>query len=217
MSADPHASARIASAGDNLESARAAAILLHGRGGSSSDMLGLAGYLSLPGIAFIAPEAAGNSWYPQRFIAPAVQNQPWLDSALAAVGRAIESLAAAGIPAERLLIAGFSQGACLALEFAARHPRRYGAVAALSGGLIGQPGTREGSYSGDLAGTPVLLGCSDTDFHIPLASVQESARTMRQLGAAVDERIYPDMGHEVNEDEMAWLRARLGELAAVGI
>jgi predicted esterase len=189
-------------------------ILLHGRGGSADDIASLARVLAADRLTFLIPEAAGHTWYPQRFIAPLEANEPWLGSALAVVGALVARVAATGIATNRTVIAGFSQGACLALEFAARTPARYGAVLAFSGGLIGPPGMARPPASGGatLAGTPVLLGCGDRDGHIPVDTVEASASTLIGLGAAVDLRLYPGMGHTINEDEIAAARALLGGL-----
>lgn len=210
---DPHAGQPVLAYGAPLDKAqsadkaqaadkaRAAMILVHGRGASAEDILSLAEELPQPWFAFLAPQAAGNTWYPQRFTAPLSANQPWLDSALAAIGRVAAQVAAAGIPPERTYLLGFSQGACLALEYAARNARRYGGVAGLSGGLIG-PQVEPNRYPAGLAGTPVFLGCSDIDPHIPQERVMETARLLEQLGAQVDMRLYPGMGHTVNDDEV---------------
>jgi predicted esterase len=175
--------------------------MLHGRGASAEDILSLAHEFDITDVACFAPQAANYAWYPQRFIAPVAQNEPYLSSALQLVGDLVAQIEAAGIGAERIILLGFSQGACLALEYAARHPRRYGAVVALSGALI-EEGDRPRNYAGSLAGTPVFVGCSDVDFHIPLARVQRSGTILQELGAAVDMRIYPGMGHTVNHDEI---------------
>jgi len=209
---DPHAGQLLRTAGPPLDSARAAVVLVHGRGTGAAGILPLLEVLPLDGVAWLAPEAAGGTWYPHRFIAPIEENEPWLTSALKRVAALADEIVGAGIPAERTALVGFSQGACLALEFAARNARRWGAVAALSGGLIGPPGTRFG-YPGSLEGTPVLLGCSDIDDHIPLERVHETATALRTLGAEVDEQIYPGMGHTVNDDEIARLFAMLERLA----
>lgn len=176
-------------------------ILLHGRGASAPSILELAKEFPQDEFAFVAPQAANNTWYPNRFVAPLESNEPWLSSALQTIGEVLERLSAEGIPAAKTILLGFSQGACLSLEYAARHPQRYGGVVGLSGGLIGPPGVTF-SYPGDLAGTPVFLGCSDVDFHIPEERVHESARALAALGAAVDCRIYPGMGHTVVRDEI---------------
>jgi len=203
-------------AGPAPADARAAAVIVHGRGGSPEGILGLAAEiersLARPGeIAWIAPRADGGAWYPYGFMEPFERNQPALDRALATVGRAIADLEAAGVPAERVVLLGFSQGACLSLEFAARNARRYGGVAGLSGGLIGPPGTPR-DYAGSLDGTPIFLGCSDVDPHIPEARVHETAETMASLEGHVTARIYPGMGHTVNEDEIVRVAGILEEI-----
>ena len=174
---------------------------MHGRGVSAEDILGLAHQFSVTDIAYLAPQAAGSGWYPYSFLAPISQNEPWLGSALRVVADLADDLAQQGIPAEHLVVMGFSQGACLTLEFAARHARRYAAVVAFTGGLIGPPGTPR-DYTGDFSGTPVFIGSSDLDPHVPLERVQESTAVFRRMGATVDERIYPRMGHTINADEL---------------
>jgi predicted esterase len=208
---DPHANGPVLTAGRPLAEAEAAVILVHGRGASAEDILTLAGELRRPDLAYLAPQAAGHTWYPYSFLAPMERNEPGLSSGLALLGRLVERLAAAGIPAERTVLLGFSQGACLTLEFAARNARRYGGVVGLSGGLIGPPGTPR-DYAGTFSGTPIFLGCSDRDPHVPKARVDETAEVLGKLGAAVTERIYPGLGHTVNEDELELVR---GMLAAV--
>lgn len=203
--------AEIASAGAPRPRARAAAILLHGRGSNAEDMLGLAQEFGQRDIAYLAPEAPRGSWYPYSFLAPLEQNEPRLGAALATVGAAFVQLAREGYPAERVALIGFSQGGCLALEYAARNATRYGAVIGLSAGLIGPPGTPR-AYAGSLSGTPVFLGCSDIDAHIPLARVHESRDVFTRMGAAVTERIYPGMGHTVNTDEIAHVSELLARL-----
>lgn len=207
---DPHASQPILRSGPSAEDARLIAILLHGRGASADDILGLAHQFKARDIAYLAPQAAGSTWYPYSFLAPLGQNEPWLGSALGVITRLVDDLAERGVPSEHVVLMGFSQGACLALEFAARHARRYAAVVAFSGGLIGPPGTAR-DYTGDLAGTPVFIGCSDVDPHVPLERVHESAAALNRMGGTVDERIYPRMGHTINADE---LRAADSLLAA---
>jgi predicted esterase len=209
-----HDPARVLLRGTPLERARGAVILLHGRGGSADDIASLAAVLAVDRLAFLVPEATGHTWYPQRFIAPLAANEPWLGSALGVVGGLVARAAAAGVPASRLAIGGFSQGACLALEFVARAPVRYGAVFGLSGGLIGPPDESRapGPAGASLGGTPVLLGCGDRDGHIPVATVESSAKTLTQLGGVVDLRLYPGMGHSINEDEIGAVRALLGGL-----
>lgn len=197
----PHQGQAVLAAGTRLEAARAALIMLHGRGASAEDILSLAAELAIDGVACLAPQAAGFSWYPQRFIAPVAQNEPYLASALALLDSLISQVEATGIPPERTILLGFSQGACLALEYAARHPRRYGGLAALSGALI-ENGDQPRHYAGSLGGTPAFLGCSDSDFHIPRERVERSAVLLRDLEAEVDLRIYRGMGHTVNQDEL---------------
>ena len=198
---NPHQSQPVLTAGRPPAEARGALILLHGRGATAESILELADLLPHPDLAYLAPQAAGNTWYPYSFLAPMEQNEPFLSSALAKVGAVVAQAAAAGIPAERIFLGGFSQGACLAAEYVARHARRYGGLLAFSGGLIGPPGTPR-DYAGTLDGMPVFLGCSDVDPHIPLARVQETAAVLRQLGARVETRIYPRMGHTINQDEI---------------
>ena len=195
----------VAQTGEPLETATAAMVMVHGRGDSARGILGLAKLLDVPGVAYVAPEATGNTWYPHSFLAPMESNEPWLSSALQAVQGAVEEVASAGIPFERIFLLGFSQGACLASEFVARNARRYGGLAVLSGGLIGPEGTPR-DYEGSLDGTPVFLGCSDIDPHIPLERVKETTATFERMGAATDERIYPGMGHTVNTDEVDAVR-----------
>jgi phospholipase/carboxylesterase len=203
--ADPHAGSRPLIAGAPLAEARAAMLMIHGRGANAESILGLAGEFAAPGWAFVAPQASGNTWYPLSFLQPIERNEPFLSSALAAVSRTFEQIVAQGVPAERIVLLGFSQGACLASEWAARNARRLGGVVALSGGLIGPDGTPR-DYAGGLEGTPVFLGCSDRDGHIPAARVEESASVFKRLGASVTARLYPNMGHTVNEDEIAWIQ-----------
>lgn len=209
----PHQGQEVLAVGVPPAQARGAVIMVHGRGGEASDILSLSGQLGSPGLLYLAPQAEGNSWYPNRFIAPLEANQPWLDSALGALGELLARLGAAGIGPERVALLGFSQGACLALEYAARNAQRYGAVVGFSGGLIGPPDAPR-DYEGSLDGTPLFLGCSDIDGHIPLGRVEESAEVLGRLGAAVDKRIYPGMGHTINRDELAAARSLLAGLGA---
>ena len=199
---------RVLTHGAPLDRAKAAVVLLHGRGGTAEDILTLAEAIAEPDFAYLAPQAPGNTWYPLSFLAPLEQNEPALSRALAGLGAVVGSLAQEGVPAERVALIGFSQGGCLALEYAVRNARRYGAVIGLSAALIGPPGTPR-DYQGSLTATPVFLGCSDVDGHIPLWRVQESAQVLRALGAEVSERIYPSMGHTINEDEIAHVRRLL--------
>jgi phospholipase/carboxylesterase len=209
---NPHQGQPLLQAGEPLHRAKAATILAHGRGATADSMLALADELFLPGFAYLAPQAAGHSWYPNSFLAPLASNEPALSSALEVVSSILDNLKTAGIPAMRTLLLGFSQGACLSLEFAARNAQRFGGVAGLSGGLIGPEGTPR-DYRGSLARTPIFLGCSDVDFHIPLIRVHQSAEVLRRLGGEVTERIYPGMGHTVNDDELEFVRGLMRSLA----
>jgi predicted esterase len=181
---------------------------VHGRGASAEDILGLAQEFAARDVAYLAPQAAGSTWYPYSFLQPVTQNEPGITSGLAKIASIVESLAQQGVTPERIVLLGFSQGACLSLEYAARHAGRCAGVIGLSGGVIGPPGTPR-EYAGSMGGTPVFLGCSDIDPHIPLERVHETADVFRKLGAAVDERIYPRMGHLVNPDEIEAVRAIL--------
>lgn len=192
-------------AGEPLNSARAAMILLHGRGATAEDIMTVASEVQAPGWIYFAPQAAGNAWYPNPFTAPIEANEPYLSAALEMISNLVERIEAR-VPAQRMVLLGFSQGACLTLEWAARHARRYGAVVGLSGGLIGPDGTPR-DYPGSFEDTPVFLGCSDVDPYIAKDRVEEAARVFERLGAAVDLRLYPGMGHMVNEDEIAAIRA----------
>lgn len=210
---DPHANQPILTAGPSPEQAMATLLLIHGRGADARGMLGLFNELGLPTVAAIAPQAAAHTWYPLSFLAPLEANQPYLDSALRRLESIVSDLLARGVPSEQIALLGFSQGACLTAEFVARHPRHYGAVMALTGGLIGPPGTRR-EYAGSLAGTQVFLGSSDPDPHVPFERVQETAEVLTRMGAAVELRRYPGMAHTINEDELEACRALLRGLTS---
>src|SRR5713101_5582940 len=201
----PHQGQPVLTAGEPLDKAKATMIMVHGRGASAEDILSLTTELNQPGFAYLAPQAAGYTWYPNSFLAPIASNEPGLSSGLAVIASLLAKLAEAGISPERTILLGFSQGACLSLEFAARNARRYGGLAGLSGGLIGPDGTPR-DYPGSLDGTPVFLGCSDVDPHIPKARVDETAAVLRALGGEVSERLYPNMAHTVNRDELLAVR-----------
>lgn len=207
----PHAGQPVLSVGAPLVEARAAVLMVHGRGATAESILELAEELGQPDCAYLAPQANGNAWYPNSFLAPIPTNEPWLSSALAALGDILSRIEAEGVPPERTVLLGFSQGACLALEFAARHARRYGGLVGLSGGLIGPEGTPR-DYPGSLEGTPTFLGCSDVDFHIPEERVLHSAEVLRGLGGEVTARLYPNMGHTVNRDEIQFVKGMLATL-----
>jgi phospholipase/carboxylesterase len=197
----PHQKTTPAAAGRSPEEADIAMILVHGRGATPESMLTLADEFNEPDIHYVAPRASQSTWYPYSFLMPTNQNQPGLNSGLQAIHNLIEDLLVKGINREKIIIGGFSQGACLASEFAARHPARYGGIVALSGGLIGDS-VDIGHYEGDMDGTPVFLGCSDVDPHIPVERVHETEAVFQKLGADVTKKIYPGMPHTVIEDEV---------------
>ena len=207
----PHQGQPVFFAGIPLKQAEAAMIMVHGRGATAESILGLSGELARPGFAYLAPQAAGNVWYPNRFLDPIGSNEPWLSSALAAVAGVLAQVVGAGIPAERTMLLGFSQGACLVLEFTARNARRYGGVVGLSGGLIGPDGTPR-DYAGSLDGTPVFLGCSDVDPHIPAERVHHSGEVLQRLGGVVTARLYPKMGHTINQEEIEFVQDMMTKL-----
>lgn len=206
---DPHAGQPVLQYGAPTATARLVAILMHGRGASAEDILGIAPEVGVDDVAYLAPQAAGHSWYPYSFLSPIEQNEPGLTSALGVIARLVAAAGEQRHPPDRVVILGFSQGACLTLEFAARNPRRYAAIVGLSGGLIGPPGTSR-DYAGSMENTPVFVGCSDIDAHIPVERVRESAGVFRRMGATVDERIYARMGHTINQDELEAVRVLIG-------
>ena len=206
--AGPHAGAEIIEAGAPLYESRGALILLHGRGASATDILGLGYEIAPEGVALLAPQAVGNTWYPKSFLAPIQENEPWLSSALGLVEWLVDRCVAAGIPTERIAVSGFSQGACLSTEFVARHPRRYAAVAAFTGGLIGPPGMSL-HHEGSLEGTPVLFSSGDPDPHVPWVRVQESARELEAMGARVEVRHHVLRPHTILPAEVAMGRELL--------
>ena len=205
---DPHAGQPVLRAGSPVADARLVAIMIHGRGASAENILQLAREFHAADIAYLAPQAAGSTWYPYSFLSPIEQNEPGISSGLRVIERLIADVTRQGIQPERIVLMGFSQGACLSLEFAARHPRQYAAIVGFSGGVIGPPGTPR-DYAGTFDRTPVFLGCSDVDPHIPLERVHETAAVFRRMGASVDERIYPGMGHTVANDELEAVDALL--------
>lgn len=206
----PHQDAPLLERGVSLDDATVAMILLHGRGASAEGILTLADHFETSEVAYLAPQAANRSWYPESFMAPIEQNEPELSSALDVVEDIIDRIREAGLNRERTILLGFSQGACLATEYVARHPERYGGVVGLSGGLIGPEGTAF-DYEGTLDGTPIFLGCSDRDPYIPLDRVDETADVFRKMSAKVTKRIYEGMGHTTNEDELRHVRVLLNE------
>jgi phospholipase/carboxylesterase len=211
MERDPHINQPVLTAGASIEEAKSAMIMIHGRGATAEDILSLSREMNAADFAFLAPQAAGHQWYPNTFRAPLETNQPWLDSSLKKIADLLEHLDQNGIPAKCVILLGFSQGACLALEYAARYPTKYGGIVGLSGGLIGPDGLQR-TLSGSLENTPVFIGCSDRDPHIPLHRVQEATEVMRGLDARVTERIYPGMGHTVNIDEIEYVMNMMAAL-----
>lgn len=191
----------IVTAGIPLEAASQALILLHGRGAGAEDILSLSAHLQADQFALLAPQATNHTWYPFSFLAPPAQNEPWLSSALALINNIVEEVIQAGIPSQQIYLAGFSQGACLTLEYAARNARRWGGLIAFTGGLIGDR-IYPGNYSGNFAGTPVFIGSSDPDPHVPVERVEATASLMSEMGAAVTKKIYSNLGHTINEDEI---------------
>jgi predicted esterase len=209
--AGPHDGLPLLQRGEPLERASAAMLLLHGRGATAGDIyMDCEPLLDEPGFTFLAPEASGDAWYPNRFTEPLEANEPWLSSALETVDGLLERVAQT-VPAEQVVLLGFSQGACMALEYAARRPRRYGAVVGLSGALIGPPEAPR-QAEGSLQGTPVFLGCGDDDPHISSELVRAAGDHLRQLGGEVDVQIYPGMAHVVSADEIAHVRRLMAAL-----
>jgi predicted esterase len=200
-------------AGEPLDQAVAAMLLLHGRGATAEDILSLADELPRQGFAFLAPQAAQNTWYPNRFMAPTQSNEPWLSSALALVGACMDHIQSAGILPEKTIILGFSQGGCLGLEWAARNAQLFGGLVGLSAGLVGAEGEPR-QDKGNLSGTPVFLGCSDEDFHIPKKRVEQTAEILSRLGGQVTLRFYPGLGHTVNQDEINHITEMVQRLTA---
>jgi predicted esterase len=201
----PHAGQPVATAGKPLGESHAAMIMVHGRNAGSHDILGLWRVLDRPDFTYLAPAAAGNTWYPYSFMAERQANEPGLSSGLAVLRGLVDDVLGAGVRPEHVILLGFSQGACLTGELAVRNAARYGGVILYSGGLIGPPGT-VWDYPGSFDGTPVFLGCSDIDPHIPVSRVHETATVFQRMDATVTERIYPGMGHLVNDDEIAFTR-----------
>ena len=200
-----HRADRLQTWGVPVAEARKLMIMVHGRGADAHSILQLAPYLETEDVAFLAPQATGNTWYPYSFLAPVADNEPGISSGLAVLKEIVDGQLAAGFAPEQVYLLGFSQGACLALEFAARNPRPYGGVFGLSGGLIGPPGTPR-DYPGRFGGAPVFLGCSDVDSHIPKARVLETADVLTRMGAAVTTRLYPNAPHTILEDEIEAVR-----------
>jgi predicted esterase len=188
-------------------------VMVHGRNATAESILSLVQAIDTPGFAYLAPQAAGNTWYPNSFLSPIPSNEPGITSGLAAIDDLLKRIVDSSVPIERTMLLGFSQGACLSLEYAARHARRYGGVVGLSGGLIG-PDDSPRDYAGSFDGAPIFLGCSDVDFHIPARRVEETARVLEEMGAEVTMKLYPGMDHIVNEDEVQTVREMMAAVIA---
>ncbi|GEN66386.1 MULTISPECIES: alpha/beta hydrolase [Chryseobacterium] len=191
----------IKTAGIPLKQAEKALIMIHGRGGSAQDILSLSQHLNVKDYALLAPQALNHTWYPYSFIAPVDQNEPWLSSALEMVGETVKVATDAGIKPENIYFFGFSQGACLTLEFLARNAQKLGGAVAIIGGVIGDKINRD-HYKGDFAATPVLLATSNPDFHVPVERVYATANILREMNAEVTEKVYANFGHSINQEEM---------------
>ncbi len=198
----PHQESKTVYAGADVKASKGAMVMIHGRGATAESIITLADELDAEDLHLVAPQANQFQWYPLSFLAPTERNEPGLSSGLQAIHDIITELGEKGIPKEKIILLGFSQGACLASEFVARHPAKYGGLAALSGGVIGDEVSAE-NYSGSLNDTPAFLGCSDIDAHIPKERVDETEEILSSLGAKVTKKIYRGMGHTVNEDEIA--------------
>lgn len=217
----PHQGQPVREGGAPIRRAKVTVVLFHGRGATAESILPLAETLAQPDVLYCAPQAQGRTWYPHSFLAPLGVNAPHLPSALQAASDVLEALSDGGIPPEKTVLLGFSQGACLALEVAARDARRYGGVLAFSGGLIGNgeqdaepPEDKTFDYSGSMAGTPVFVGCAERDPHVPIRRIKQTAKAFERLGADVTARIYPGSNHSINDDEIQFARGLLAELTS---
>jgi predicted esterase len=206
---DPHAGQPIVTIGPSFADTRAAVIMVHGRGAAPANILDLVPRLQRPSFTYVAPAAANRTWYPLSFLAPTDQNEPFLSSAIRRLETTLRQVTDGGVPVERIVFLGFSQGACLASEFVYRYPASYGGLIAFSGGLIGPPGTNWAHHNRPLEGMSAFFGCSDVDAHVPRTRVDESVQVLTMMGASVTERIYPGMGHLVSDDEIAHAQALL--------
>lgn len=204
----PHAGQPVETRGPRPEEARAAVIMIHGRNAMPRSILELVSLIGLKDVHYVAPAAANNTWYPYSFMAETSKNEPGISSGYSVIDALVNDLLARGLSRDRIVLLGFSQGGCLASTYAARHAARYGGVFGLSAGLIGPPGT-EWNFPGSFENTPVFLGCSDIDGHIPAERVEESAEVFRRMGATVTKRLYPNMAHTVNNDEIIFVRQTL--------
>lgn len=209
---NPHHGQPVLHTGEDLSRARGAVILLHGRGASAEDILGLSEAIELPGLAWFAPEAAARVWLPNPFSQPIADNEPWLSSALAVVGTLVDGIDRAGVPAGRTFVGGFSQGACLAAEYGLRHPRRWGGIFVLSGaalGPAGDPASTSLRPPGSFEGTPAIVSCGDPDPYFDAPSIHRTALLFRERGANVQELLVPGLGHQVSDEAMEMCRAAI--------
>ena len=193
----------IITAGQPLTSQSKVLILLHGRGATAEDILSLSHYLNVKDFALLAPQATNNSWYPQSFLSPTAQNEPWLSSALSIINELVEDVLSKGVTEQHIYFAGFSQGACLTLEYITRNARKYGGAVGFTGGLIGDKLYTE-NYAGDFQQTPIFIGTSDPDPHVPVQRVLATEAQLKKMNANVQVKVYPNMGHTINDDEIKW-------------
>ena len=191
----------IITAGRELDKESKVLIMLHGRGGSAEDILSLSSYLEVKDFTLLAPQATNNTWYPYSFLSPPAQNEPWLSSALSLLKDLLDDIYSKGIAPGNIYFAGFSQGACLTLEFVTRNADKYGGVVAFTGGLIGDKIIEE-NYQGDFQGTPIFIGTSDPDPHVPVERAIESSNIVKRMNASVTLKVYPGMGHTISQDEI---------------
>jgi phospholipase/carboxylesterase len=192
---------KMVTAGKRLEDAQKALIMIHGRGANANDILSLADYLNVNDFALLAPQATGNTWYPYSFMAPVSQNEPWLSSSLNLIKELLDEITDKNITSENIYFLGFSQGACLTLEFAARNAAKFGGVVAFTGGLIGDKIHSE-NYAGDFKNTPIFIGSSNPDPHVPVERVSETAKILKNMGAVVTQKLYNGMGHTISQNEI---------------
>lgn len=198
----------IKTAGKSLGQAKKAAIMIHGRGASAASILSLEKYLNLEDFALLAPQAEGNTWYPYSFMAPDLQNRTALESSISILEKCWEKLVEAGLEPENIVLIGFSQGACLSLEFASRNAQKLGGVIAFTGGLIGESLDPK-KYQGDFQQTPIFIGSSDRDFHVPAARIKESAELMKKMGANVKVMLFDDPEHTIRQEEIDWVNINI--------
>jgi len=204
----------IITAGKEINKESNVLIMLHGRGGSAEDILSLSSYLDVNDFSLLAPQATNHSWYPYSFLAPPEQNDPWLSSALERLKEVVDDLSAKGISSENIYFLGFSQGACLTLEYVTRNAKKYGGVIAFTGGLIGNK-VNLTNYKGDFENTPVFIGTGDPDPHVPVERVYATTNILKNMNAAVTEKVYAGMGHTINQDEIVHANKILANVRAV--